>query len=174
MSEPLDATLRRLKEERDEADRRYNEALTGVDRTLPGHPNLPEPLLPLDPQQLVTLNDAWNILPSAPAFGSGFRGRLGQFVWRLIGPSLQRQLTFNSVLVDHLNRNAEAQKSAHTRQIETLATVRAYLDALSGFHTHLMLYMQQITAYVDTKDRATAGDALIVNAAVDGLADAHG
>ena len=34
MHERLEDTLRRLKEERDEADRRYNEALTALDRTV--------------------------------------------------------------------------------------------------------------------------------------------
>ena len=34
-----------------------------------------------------------------------------------------------------------------------------------------MLYLQQITAYVDTKDRDTAGGALVLNAALSGLAE---
>lgn len=173
MSEPLDARLRRLSRERDDADRRYNDALTGVDRALPKRPELPDVRLALDEHQLATLNEAWNTLPAAPSFGGGVRGRLARFVWGVVSPYLQRQLTFNSVLVDHLNRNAEAQKAAHARQTETLAAIRAYVDALSGFHTHVMLYMQQITPYVDTRDRATGGDALIVNAAVDGLAEAQ-
>ena len=173
MNEPLDTTLRRLKEERDEADRRYNDALTAVDRAVPAPPALPDPRLPLDAEQLTTLNDAWNTLPSPPAFGSGIRGRLGRFVWGLIGPYLQRQLTFNSRLVDHLNRNAEAQKAAHARQLETQAALRGYIDALTNFHAHLMLYMQQITAYVDTRDRDTGGGALVVNAGVNGLADGY-
>ena len=174
MSEPLEATLRRLRDERDEADRRYNEALTGVDRALPGHPELPDPRLALDEHQLASLNQSWNTLPEGPSFGSGVRGRLARFVWGIVGPYLQRQLTFNSQLVDHLNRQAEAAKAAHARVMELTAALRAYADALAGFHTHLMLYMQQITGYVDTRDRATGGDALVVNAAVDGLAQAHG
>ena len=34
-----------------------------------------------------------------------------------------------------------------------------------------MVYLQQVTAYVDTKDREVAGRALVVNAAVNGVAD---
>ena len=33
MTERLEETLRRLKEERDEADRRYNDALTALDKS---------------------------------------------------------------------------------------------------------------------------------------------
>jgi SAM-dependent methyltransferase len=49
--------------------------------------------------------------------------------------------------------------------------VRAETEYLRAFHSHLVLYLQQITAYVDTKDRETAGRALIVNAAVNALAE---
>jgi 2-polyprenyl-3-methyl-5-hydroxy-6-metoxy-1,4-benzoquinol methylase len=173
MTEPLETTLRRLKKERDEADRRYNDALTALDRAVPSRPDLPDVGPALDEHQLATLNQAWNTLPEPPAQRSGLRGRLGGFVWGMIGPYLQRQLTFNSVLVDHLNRNAEAQKSAHARHLEAQAATRAYLDTLGAFHAHLMLYLQQITAYVDTKDYDHAGGALVVNAAVSAVADAQ-
>ena len=173
MNEPLDTTLRRLKKERDEADRRYNDALTALDRAVPGRPDLRDVGPALDEHQLATLNQAWNTLPEPPPQRPGLRGRLGGFVWGMIGPYLQRQLTFNSVLVDHLNRNAEAQKAAHARLLDTHAAMRAYSDALGAFHAHLMLYLQQITAYVDTKDYDHAGGTLVVNAAVSALADAQ-
>ena len=173
MNEPLEATLRRLKKERDEADRRYNEALTAVDLAVPRPPNLPDAGPALDEHQLATLNQAWNTLPGPPPPRSGLRGRLAGFVWGLIGPYLQRQLTFNSVLVDHINRNADAQRSAQARQREAQSAIGAYMDALAAFHAHLMLYLQQITAYADTKDHDHAGGTLVVNAAVSALADAQ-
>ena len=172
MNEPLDATLRRLKEERDEADRRYNEALTALDQALPPHVALPEPHPGIDDHQLAGLNEAWNILPAPPA-GGGLKGRLTGLVWRTIGPYLQRQLTFNSLLVDHLNRSTEAQRAAHRRDAETTAALRAHIDAVSGLHARLMAYFQQFTAYVDTKDRDTAGGALVLNAALSDLAGAQ-
>src|SRR5262249_9100843 len=52
-----------------------------------------------------------------------------------------------------------------------LGVLRAEIAYLRAFHTHLILYVQQITAYVDTKDRDTAGRALVVNAAVNALAE---
>ena len=170
MNESLEAKLQRLRTEREEADRRYNEALTGVDRALPKRPDLPDPLLPLDEHQLATLNQAWNTLPEPPALPSGLRGRLGRFVWGMVGPYLQRQLTFNSIVVDHINRTAEAQKAAHTRTLEAVTALRWYMEATTIFHTHLLLYMQQVTAYVDTKNREERSGFLVLNAGVDSIA----
>ena len=51
----------------------------------------------------------------------------------------------------------------------------ARLAELLHFQSTLIVYLQQITLYVDTKDRETAGQAAIAasrsNGAVDGLAD---
>jgi SAM-dependent methyltransferase len=170
MNEPLEAKLRRLRTEREDADRRYNEALTGVDRALPKRPDLLDPLLPLDEHQLATLNQAWNTLPEPPAPQSGLRGRLGRFVWGMIGPYLQRQLTFNSVVVDHINRAVEAQKAAHARELEAVTSLRWYLEATTIFHTHLLMYLQQVTSYVDTKNREERSGVLVLNAGVDSVA----
>ncbi len=168
--EPLEATLRRLKDERQEADDRYNDALTALDRALRPGAALPRPAPGLDDHQLAPLNDAWNILPSPPE-ASGLRGRLAGFIWRTIGPYLQRQLTFNSLLVDHLNRGAAARRDAHRAHEAIVSALDEQLAATAAFQARLMLYLQQITAYVDTKDRDTAGSAQILNAALSGLAE---
>jgi SAM-dependent methyltransferase len=170
MSEALEATLRHLKDERDDADRRYNDALTAVDEALPGRLAVPDPRAPIEEQQLARLNETWNTLPSPPA-GGGLKGRLTGFIWRTIGPYLERQLAFNSVLVQHINGNMEAQRAAHTRELETAAALRAHLDAVNAFHARLMVYFQQFTAYVDTKDRESSGGALVLNAALSELAE---
>ena len=170
-AEPLEAVLRRLKKERDEADARYNEALTAVDRALHTPAAIPHPPSTLDDQQITVLNDAWNIIPAPPS-ASGFRQRLASFVWGVIGPYLQRQLTFNSLLVDHINRNANAARNAHRVAEQTADVLRDQLAALGQFETRLVQYFQHITAYIDTKDRDSAGGALVLNAALNGLADA--
>jgi SAM-dependent methyltransferase len=172
MTESLDATLRRLQAEREEADHRYNEALTALDRARPGMPSIPEPMLPLDGARLAELNAAWNILPGEPA-AAGLRGKLVGLIWRTIGPYLQRQLAFNSILVDHINRNTEAQTRAQ-RQAEDLAReLRGFSEQVGLVHTRLMMYLQQITAYVDTRDREAGGGALVLNAALSDLAEAQ-
>src|SRR5690348_11414392 len=109
--EPLAQTLLRLKQERDEADRRYNDALTALDSALLTLPDLPPPPAEYDERQITPLNGAWDIGVAAPRAG-GLKGRLAAFVWSIVGPIFQKQLTFNSVLVDHLNRTAAAHRDA--------------------------------------------------------------
>src|SRR5688572_32868562 len=100
--EPLDVTLQRLKKERLEADRLYQAALTALDKSLRPPPDLPAVPPAVDDHQAPALNQSWDLQLSAPQ-GSGIRGRLAGIVWNIVAPYLQRQLTFNSQLVDHLN-----------------------------------------------------------------------
>lgn len=168
--EPLEATLRRLADERAEADRRYNEALTALDNAVLNVPDLPALPPAYDERQIAPLNSAWDI-GAAPPARDGIKGRLAGFVWGIVGPIFQKQLTFNSTVVDHLNRNVAAHRESRHAIDGMLTVVRAEAAYLQAFHSRLILYLQQITAYVDTKDRETAGRALVVNAAVNALAE---
>jgi SAM-dependent methyltransferase len=169
MHERLEDTLRRLESEREEADRRYNDALTALDRAVMGVPDPPPPPPGYDDHQIAPLNDSWDV--SSPPVSGGMRGRIAALVWRLVAPGFQKQTAFNSRLVDHLNRNVSAHRET-ARAIETtIALVREQLAANVAFQARLIQYLQQVTAYVDTKDRATGGQALVVNAAVNGVAD---
>ncbi|HET7219628.1 MAG TPA: class I SAM-dependent methyltransferase [Vicinamibacterales bacterium] len=171
MMETLDDRLKRLQRERDEADRRYNDALTAVDRALPDAPPL-APLPPaVDDSQLEALNRSWNTIVSAPAGGAGWRGRLAGFIWRTVAPYLERQLTFNSQIIDHLNRGAAALRTAQQSAEEQRARLHEAFAAQRVFHSTIMQYLQQITAYVDTRDRDAAGGALVLNAALSGVAE---
>ena len=170
MAERLEETLRRLKEERDEADRRYNDALTALDKSFKPPAALPASPPPYDEEQITPLNEAWNILPSPPA-ATGIAARLTGFVWRTVAPYLQRQLTFNSRLVDHLNRNASVHRDGQRTLQEALAILNAHAAAQAEFQNRLLLLLQQITPYVDTKDRDSAGTALVLNASLSAMAD---
>jgi len=169
--ESLEQTLRRLDQERDEADRRYNDALTALDRALPkpGEWTPPHPVA--DASQLATITDTWDIAALAPSAQSGWRGRLAGFIWRTVAPYLQRQASFNSRIADHLNRNAAAAHHAHQRAEETTARLRDEFARLAEFQARTIQYLQQMTAYIDTRDRRAAGGALILNASLSGLAE---
>ncbi len=168
--EPLEATLLRLTQERDDADRRYNEALTALDRALVRAPEFPHPPPLYDEHQITPLNQAWDVI-AAPAAGGVIKGRLARFVWSVVLPTLQRQAVFNSKMVDHLNRNVTAHREAQ-RAIESIIGLhRDEAAALGALHSRLLIYLQQITAYVDTKDRQTGGRTLVVNAAVNAVAE---
>ncbi len=169
--ESLEQTLRRLDEERGDADRRYNDALTALDRALPAAGDWPAPHPAQDDSQLAALKAGWDIAANAPAAQPGWRGRLAGFVWRTVAPYLQQQAAFNSRLVDHLNRHAAAARHAHQRAEETAARLREESARLAEFHARLLLYLQQVTAYIDTRDRRSAGGALVLNASLSGLAE---
>jgi SAM-dependent methyltransferase len=168
--EPLEETLRRLAAEREAADRRYNDALTTLDTALLRVTTLPQAPAGYDEQQITALNQSWSTLVEPPPAG-GLKGRLSGFVWRLVAPSLQRQNAFNSTLVDHLNRNVAAHRDAQQAIVQTLDVLRAEFADLADFYTRFLVYLQQITGYVDTRDRETAGRALVVNAGVNALAE---
>jgi len=152
----------RLERERVEADRRYNDALTALDRAsqaLAGAGGgADRPLVPYDASQLPRVNERWDILAAVPEPRPTqiFSG----FAWKLLGPALQRQQEFNAALVDHLNRNVAAHEEA-SRAIASIRTaIEADRAARAAFRSALIAYLQTITEYVDTKDRALGGPEL--------------
>jgi SAM-dependent methyltransferase len=146
--------IERRRVEREAADRAYNDALTALDQAFPTLPELPHPPVAYDESQLPALNDRWGIVAANPVTGlRGWRRRLARLVWGLVGPALERQQAFNATLVDHLNRNVEVHRATRAAIEATLGAMRSELEALETFHTRLILYLQTITWFVDTKDR---------------------
>ena len=153
--------LARLERERLDADRLYNEALTAVDRAIQAVPSLPGPPRPFDPAGLPEINAAWDILRAGPpAIDRSWKGRLRGFIWRLVGPPLETQRRFNSVLVDHLNRNAAVQQEWPRTVASLIDQARREFEALVRFESLLVQYLQTITVYVDSKDRSLGGTEL--------------
>jgi len=152
--------LQRLQQDLKDADRRYNEALTALDRALqPLTPEPPPSPTPFDEHQITPLNRLWSILPPQTSNGSGgWRTRLTGFIWRIVGPSLQRQQEFNAALVDHINRNVALHRETTRAFEDQSAWLRNLVSAVVGVQSRLIVYLQTITWYVDTKDRAFAGD----------------
>ena len=163
--------LARLKRERDEADRRYNAALTGLDAAIQTPRDLPHPPPPYDEFQVTPLNQRWELLSLKPDEGAGWLRRLRTHAWAMVAPLFERQQAFNSALVDHINRNIVMQRET-TRAIEaTLAVLGDDQKRFIEYQTLLILYAQQITPYVDTKDRHVAGLMHALAAGLDGLGD---
>jgi len=155
---PLEDLFSRLDRERQQAERRYNDALTAVDRAIQGAARVPSPPRPYDDQKVTPINRAWNILPDgAPRIDRSLKGRLRAFIWRLVGPPLDAQKQFNAALVDHINRNAPAHREAQEGVAALLEIVRQELEALRRFESLLVQYLQTITAYIDTKVRSAGG-----------------
>jgi len=170
--ERLEDRLKRLEEERAEADRVYNERLTAVDAALLRLPEFPHPPPQYDEAQITPLNQAFTILPDGPpVIDRSLKGRLRGFIWRLIGPPLDRQQAFNAALVDHLNRNVATHREAKLAISSTLELIQHQTQSIMHFQASLLGLLQSLTLYIDTKDRAVGGQVQIVNAAMSALAD---
>jgi SAM-dependent methyltransferase len=153
--------LERIRRERLDADRRYNDALTALDRAvqalervrdLPGTPP------PADDTRMAGLGETWRILPPAEqANSAGIKQRIAAVIWRVVGPAFGRQEAFNAALVDHLSRSVAVGQRTSEAIDAMLAAIREHRDALRRVHASLILYAQEITGYVDTKDRELAG-----------------
>lgn len=132
--------LNRLLAERRDAHRRYNEALTLLDRAIQAAPALPAPPPPYDETLLPKINDTWAILSKdEPAHA--------------LTPILQRQMAFNAAVVEHLNRNVAAHRDAHAALERALPALRSGFDALMTFESLLVQFLQTITPLADTHYR---------------------
>lgn len=145
------ATLARLKAAREEADAAYNAALSALDAALPPPPSWPAGATPPDETQVTPLNERYAVVDDIQPPG-GLRGLLLRPVWRWLAPVLERQQAFNATLVDHVNRNVAAARTTYETQSALLERLRVELDQLARFHAALIVYLQQVTPYVDSKD----------------------
>ena len=153
--EPRQGLLNRLLAERAEAHRRYNEALTAVDRAIQSLPEWPDPPPPYDEQKLPDINQAWTILEEGfPERPAGLSGRVYDSVWSAIQPVFERQMAFNAAMVEHLNRNAAVHRQAHAALTHALPMLRDSFAALVTFESLMVQFVQQITPLADANYRA--------------------
>jgi len=166
----------RLSRERLEADRRYNDALTALDAAvqafnrLPGWPEAPPAP---DETAMARVRDTWRVVPAETSASGrwGVRRRLVSVVWGLIGPIFERQQTFNAAILEYLAGSVPARQ--RTREVidELVAVLRAEREALSALHARLIVYLQQVTPYVDTKDREMGSMTAPLSAGLSDLGD---
>ncbi len=149
--------LNRLRGERDEADRRYNNALTTLDRAIRALPEIPHPPPDIDPIDLETLNRLITNSQTPTDSGDDWRGWARRLIRTIFGPEQHKQNLVNQTLLHHLSQLHDWQR-ATARSIDTTLTLLGdELEALRTFQSILMGWAQQVTPYVDTKDReATA------------------
>ena len=167
---PVIDDIVRLKAERDAADREYNEALTRLDRAIQQLPAIfPHPPPGLDEHQITSLNALWKI--DVPASGGGLRRRVTRLMRRLFGPIVEQQQAFNSAVVDHINRNVPVARATQASIATTLTVLHDTIAELVRFQSVLVIFLQQITPYVDTRDRDVAGLLRGLSGAINAVAD---
>lgn len=158
----------RLHAERDAADRAYNDALTRLDRSIQQLPKeWRHTLSPPDTHQIAPLNTLWKI--DAPP-ERGLRRKFAAAVRRVVAPLFEQQQAFNSAIVDHINRNAPALQETHDIVEAIVAAQRTHIEELARFESVLVMFLQQITPYVDTRDRDVAGLLRGLSGAIDAVA----
>ena len=162
--------LAQLGAERDAADREYNDALTRLDRAIQRlPPDFPHPPPPPDEHQVTPLNTLWKIdVPPAPG---GLRGRVLAAVRGLVAPLFEQQQAFNSAVVDHINRNVPVDRQTRESIDSALTVLRDQLAELVRFQSVLVMFVQQITPYVDTRDRDVAGLLRGLSGAINAVSD---
>jgi hypothetical protein len=160
----------RLKAEREAADRAYNAALTALDRAIQRLPaDFPHPPPGPDEHQITPLNTLWKI--DRPPTPGGLRGRFVNAVRRAVAPLFEQQQAFNSALVDHLNRNVPVARQTRESMATTLTLLHDTMADLIRFQSLLVIFVQQITPYVDTRDRDVAGLLRGLSGAINAVAD---
>jgi hypothetical protein len=160
----------RLKAERESADRSYNEALTKVDRAIQQPPaDFPQAPPRPDDHQVTPLNTLWRI--TAPPPGRRLRRAFAAAVRRVVAPMFDQQQAFNSAVVDHINRNLPVARQTSEAVGQTVGLLQAHVEELVRFQSLLVMFLQQITPYVDTRDRDVAGLLRGLSGAINAVAD---
>src|SRR5690606_1143513 len=104
--------LERLRQERDAADRRYNDALTALDSALPRFPGPPAAPPGRDDESMAGLAGQADILEGLVLPPPrGLRSRLAHFIWNVVRPSFERQQAFNVRLTDRLAADLAAERA---------------------------------------------------------------
>jgi hypothetical protein len=161
--------LEALKEERAAADRAYNDALTRLDRAIQRLPaDFPQPPPVPDEQQVTPLNTLWKIAAPPP---TGLRRGMIAGVRRAVAPLFEQQQAFNAAVVDHVNRSVPVARETRASIDSTLTVLRDTIAELVQFQSLLVEFLQQVTPYVDTRDRDVAGLLRGLSGAINAVAD---
>src|SRR4029078_1568194 len=96
---------------------------------------------------------------------------LAAAVRRMVAPLFAQQQAFNSAVVDHLNRNVPIARETRASIASTLVVLRDTISELVRFQSLLVVFLQQITPYVDTRDRDVAGLLRGLSGAINAVAD---
>ena len=130
-----------------------------------------------DEHQITPLNALWKIDRAAPGGGVSARLFVAAVIARVVKPLFEQQQAFNAAIVDHINRNV-AVDQRETRDPRSTSTLDRCC-AIAARRSWNSLpeparrdsCCQQITPYVDTRDRDVAGLLRGLSGAINAVAD---
>jgi O-antigen chain-terminating methyltransferase len=134
----LSPDLRALRKKLDDEEAAYASLLAALDK-LAGFP-LPLEKLPEQPAQMKRLNALWDAPP--PPEAGGLAGRSQRKAWDAVAPARERQVEFNSALVQVLNGHLDETSRLHSH-LRELATT-------------LVGYFQRLLPVIDARDRLSS------------------
>ena len=138
-------------------------ALGVLQEAMAAQPDLPPPPPDYDDRRLGGLHETWRLLPENDGkdvdLGTGWRRRLRNIAWRLLRPILDRQQRFNSLIVQHLESNAEGMNRSRQAEIALIALLDRYIGALAAFQARLVHYLAESADALE-RTRAESADAL--------------
>jgi hypothetical protein len=105
----------------------------------------PAAIPPPDRSQLERLNTLYRIIEPAPTSAS-FKARLAAGARRLLGRVLSRQQEFNSVVVDHINRNMALGFQAHQASVNTIEWVESSIDGYKDARDEIQRHLEALLA----------------------------
>ena len=162
--------LEALKTERADADKAYNDALTRLDRAIQRLPaDFPQPPPVPDERQITPLNTLWQI--AAPTPPAGWGGPVVRAIRKMVAPLFEQQQAFNAAVVDHINREVPVARATRASIDSTLTVLRDTISELIQFQSLLVAFLQEVTPYVDTRDRDVAGLLRGLSGAINAVAD---
>jgi ABC-type transporter Mla subunit MlaD len=88
-----------------------------------------------------------------------------------VGALFDQQQAFNAAVVDHINRNVQAARETRASIDSTLTVLHDTIAELVRFQSLLVVFLQQVTPYVDTRDRDVAGLLRGLSGAINAVAD---
>lgn len=154
----LSATeLDRLTRERKSADRQYNDALTALDRTIRSLPEVPHPPPSSDGSPLEVARQLLREGHPPLVSGGGIVGWARRLAWSVVAPAFSRNDAINHALAEQLSAAAASERHVAATLDTTLTLLRDEFESLRTFQSALVVWAQQITPYVDTKDREATG-----------------
>ena len=143
----LDDTLQRLAQERDEADRRYNEALTALDQSVDRPARRAGPVAGLRRATRSPRSTTPGTSCRRRRRPAASRGKLAGFVWRIVAPVPAAAADVQLAGWSITSTATSPRRARRTRRrSRTPRRCARTARALAEFQARLIQYLQQITA----------------------------